>query len=361
MRRAASGLRRTLFNPPSPAVRQSAASPAPGNRATTALFSPISIYLMPSHSFLSDEAVRFLQSLPPGLQESQRQALLRAMDGKPEALRAVRASRNAAPTLPDGVDTFTPAANLRLYLPKKPSDAPRPLLVYLHGGGWTFGSLNSCALFCAHAAIQAQAAVLAVDYRLAPEHPYPAALTDCMEALRLALRHSTRWGSHPSRVSIGGDSSGGNLALATAMEWQRTERQRLESLVLFYPVVEARSETSGSWQQFGRGYGLDAALMETFNAAYLARTPASDPAVSPALAAETELARLPRTLLVAADCDILRDSGRRFVEHLRRLGVPARHELLPGTVHLFITVPGQPQAFARAVAATARFLHAEAE
>ena len=225
-----------------------------------------------------------------------------------------------------------------------------PLLVYLHGGGWTIGSINSCARYCAAMADNG-VAVLAVDYRLAPEHPFPAGLNDCIDAVKTASDSLATW--QCNSISLGGDSSGGNLAVAAALAGLPC---RVAGLVLFYPVTEAYADNSESWIEYGEGYGLDAALMDAFNDAYT--DDSRNPLVSPALASDSTLVSLPPLLLVAAERDILRSQGEKFAVRLEKLGVDVTHRLIPGSVHLFITVPGQPAAFDEAVRQSRVFLHA---
>ena len=190
--------------------------------------------------------------------------------------------------------------------------------------------------------------VLAFDYPLAPEHPFPAALNATVEAYRWAVAHCRDWGGHPDRISIGGDSAGGNLALATALRLQGAPLPPPRALVLIYPVVNAWADETPSWLEYGRGYGLDARLMEVSNAAY-AGDERRNPLVSPSCADAADLAKLPPCRFLAADRDILRDQGLAFHHRLESLGVDTLHETIPGSVHLFATVFGQPTAFARTV------------
>ena len=225
------------------------------------------------------------------------------------------------------------------------------MLLYLHGGGWTFGSINSCGRFCNAMAASGTMRVVALDYRLAPEHPYPAGLHDCIEAVNYLVDHAEELRIDPSRVTLGGDSSGGNLALATALS--AACRGKVESLLLFYPVTKAFDDGSASWQQYGKGFGLDTEIMETFNRAYTLRADAHDTAISVGLCSDSTLQTLPRTLLIAAERDILRDQGKELVE---RMGQKARRIEYEGAVHLFITVPGQEVAFQRAVVDAVGFI-----
>lgn len=158
-------------------------------------------------------------------------------------------------------------------------------------------------------------------------------------------------GIDASRISAGGDSSGGNLALAVALSDEC--RGALESLVLFYPVTKAFADGSESWRRYGSGYGLDADLMEAFNRAYLGGTDSENHAVSVGLCSGEQLRRLPRTLLVAAGRDILRDQGCELAE---KSGGRIERVEFPDAVHLFITVPGQDEAFRKAVDLTYEFI-----
>lgn len=148
------------------------------------------------------EAETFLSSMPQGLQDSQADAIIEAMAGYPEELRNVRQSRNTVHESSPDVEfvQIEGEGNARgiamsLFKPEKPQPKPLPLLVYLHGGGWTFGSINSCAAFCDAVAATGKAIVLAVDYSLAPEKPYPKGLEDCIEAIKMAYAKAAEWGS----------------------------------------------------------------------------------------------------------------------------------------------------------------------
>ncbi|MGN0223509.1 MAG: alpha/beta hydrolase [Muribaculaceae bacterium] len=302
-----------------------------------------------SASVLHRQADTFLRGMPSDLQDRQADAIEQAIAGDNSALQAVRHSRNASPAISANVDTCMLTPSLRLYSPKGTAGQRLPLLIYLHGGGWTFGSLNSCARFCDAIAASGSLRVLAVDYRLAPEHPYPSGLDDCCTALQYACDHADELSIDPQCISIGGDSSGGNLAIATALRSPCS----VHSLLLFYPVTKAFADGSDSWARYGRGYGLDSRIMQQFNRAYTLHAEPTDSLISPGLCSDATLAALPPTLLVAAERDILRDQGREFA-------AKAPHRItrveLPYTVHLFITVPGQDAAFNQAVSLALDFL-----
>lgn len=304
-------------------------------------------------STIRQQADSFLQAMPDSLQFRQAQAVSRAIAGDNSDLRLIRASRDKAPAISPEVKARDLSPDLRLYEPVAATDtAPLPLLIYFHGGGWTFGSINSCGLFCDAMAATGMLKVLAVNYRLAPEHPYPDGYNDCIEAVRYAMAHSRELGVDCRRIAVGGDSSGGNLAAATALSPECAGS--IESLVLFYPVTKAFADGSESWDKFGEGYGLDSQLMEQFNRAYNPSGLTGITTIDVGLAPQDDIDRLPRTLLIAAGRDILRDQGLEFADRF-----PAdrltRIEFTDA-VHLFITVPGQDEAFRRSVLAASRFI-----
>ena len=309
------------------------------------------------------DADRFLSSMSRDLQQRQERAIRRAIDGDITSLQQVRAGRNTDAAKHPAVEVEEISPVLRLYVPRQRSEEPLPLLVYLHGGGWTIGSIRSCARFCTELAATGQVIVLAVEYRLAPEHPFPAGLDDCVEAVRTARLRASEWGSSTGMVSVGGDSSGGNLALATALRLVALGEEVPRSLVLFYPVVSAWNDGSYSWQKYERGAALDGSLMEAFNEAYCRGSgeqinidPHRNMFVSPSVAPDSLLSRFPPTMLIAAERDILCSQGKKFADRLRMLGVDIYYKLFVGSVHLFITVPGQEKAFHQAVEKTASFL-----
>ena len=292
------------------------------------------------------ETDAFLAARDGRVQTAQIAAIRRATAGETDDLKAVRTARNTWAPLPDGVAVEMLSPTMRLYRPKGGRDLP--LLIYLHGGGWVIGSLASCSAFCGAVAAKGHA-VLALDYALAPEHPFPAALNDVCAAFRAVVSDPARFGADPARVSIGGDSSGGNLALAAALVLQK-ENLKPHALVLYYPVTEARADNSATWRTFATGCGMDAAFMGVCFVAYLNGHDPADPLVSPAFATDEQLRHLPPVHILGADRDVLRDQGLRFARRLEALGHPVRAEVLPGSTHLFVTVKGQPAAFARAVA-----------
>ncbi len=333
----------------------------------------IPMVLYPSHEEqvkMLNEADDFIDDMADGLQDRQADAIYHAMHGMGGELATVRNMRNAASTAITGVERIDIKGDgsargiaMRLYRSQKKSKSALPLLVYFHGGGWVLGSLNSCAEFCDALAATGDMMVLAVDYRLAPENPFPDGLSDCIGSVEYAVSHAKEWGSSPELISVGGDSAGGNLALATAMDFMHRDdvKIKLRSVALIYPVVKAYNDKSASWKEYSRGYGLDGRLMEAFNEAYIFGQKATDnvvksPKISPAHASDEDLKKLPPVLMISAQRDILYDQGKEFAVRLKKLGNSVDHVDFPGAIHTFATVKGQPTAFKKAVVLIAAFL-----
>lgn len=294
------------------------------------------------------EADSFLANMPDKLQERQTEAIRTAIAGNYDLLSNIRSARNIPAELPIGVYRTDISKNLTLFRSTRHDNDTIPLLVYFHGGGWVIGSVNSCSRYCG-AMAEKGIAMLAVDYTLAPEHPFPQGLYDCIDAIKYAQQKMAEWKC--GSISVGGDSSGGNLAIAVALSFPENT---FSTLITFYPVTKAYADNSESWCRFGNGFGLDSKLMNAFNDAYTS-TP-HHPLVSPAEATDSALTKLPPTLLVAAERDILQRQGATFANRLTRLGVELKYVLIPGSVHLFITVAGQPTAFGRSVRESAEFI-----
>lgn len=309
-------------------------------------------FVVSSNEAYRTEADAMIASGRLKVQEAQTNAVRAAIAGDNTDLQQVRNGRSKQDASNEHVIVQQLSPNLRLYSPRNTSSKPRPLLLYLHGGGWCFGSIMSCSRFCTELCTNSDIMVAALDYRLAPEYPFPCALEDCTEALQFLVREATRLGINPKLISLGGDSSGGNLAIVTALQ----SNKAVHSLLLFYPVTNICPPYRASWQTYSEGYGCDAQIMEAFADAYVPTTKRSNPLVSPLLLPDTEISRLPRTLLVAAQRDVLYDQGKQFVERMRRQHVPAKHVTLVGSIHLFITVPGQDEAFWHSVKLAKEFL-----
>ncbi|HEX8281842.1 MAG TPA: alpha/beta hydrolase [Pyrinomonadaceae bacterium] len=227
----------------------------------------------------------------------------------------------------------------RHYAPPPSAGDSRDLLVYLHGGGFVLGDLEThdepCRLLCLHARTH----VLSVEYRLAPEHPFPAGLGDALAALRWAQANAARLGADPARVSIGGDSAGGNLAAAASQLAPRDEAPAAQLLI--YPATDASDrERRRSKELFGRGFFLAHTDCDAFARYYAEGTDArpDDPRVSPLCA--PDLSGLAPALVVTAGFDLLRDEGDDYARALEAAGNVVAWRRYPSLGHGFMHLTG---------------------
>jgi acetyl esterase len=215
----------------------------------------------------------------------------------------------------------------------------RPALVYFHGGGFVFGNLDSHDAVCRAIAKESGAVVIAVDYRLAPEHKFPAAVDDCYAATVWVAANAERLGVDASQIIVGGDSAGGNLATVVAMRCRDAGGPALALQLLLYPVTDVSSYETVSHRELAEGYFLTGAAMDWFTGHYLASNDQKrHPEVSPLLA--PNLSGLPPALVITAEFDPLRDEGEAYAERLRQAGVPVTISRYPGMIHGFISMRG---------------------
>ena len=242
---------------------------------------------------------------------------------------------------------------LRLYRPDL-AGAPLPGILYLHGGGWVLGNLDTHDSLCRQLAHAAGAAVVAVDYRLAPEHKFPAAFDDAWAALRHVASHAASFGIDPHRLAVCGDSAGGNLAAAIALQARDTGGPALAAQVLFYPVTDMAMRHD-SHRRNAEGFLLTAASVAWFRDHYL-RDPRDhdDWRASPLRA--RHLAGLPPTMIITAGCDPLCDEGDEFAARLAAAGVAVIHRPMPGFIHGFIAMGRAVRAANRTLSETAAVL-----
>lgn len=208
-----------------------------------------------------------------------------------------------------------------------------PVIVYCHGGGWTLGDLDTHDTEARRLARDCRAMVLSVGYRLAPEHPFPAALEDVVAVLRWAATHAEDLGGDAARLAVAGDSSGGNLAAAACLWARDHDGPAVTAQCLIYPVTDVRSD-DGSWREFGDGMNLDAGDMEWFNDNYVPQAASrADPYASPLRAGD--LSGLPTAVVATASHDILRDQGEAYARRLEEAGVAVFARRYEGMVHSF--------------------------
>jgi len=225
----------------------------------------------------------------------------------------------------------------RLYRPEARTRHPG-LLVYFHGGGWVVGDTDSadsvCRFLCAHADV----AVLSVNYRLAPEHPFPAAVDDTLVAMRYAVTNAAALRIDPHAIAVGGDSAGGNLAAVLCQQAKMGLAPMPVFQLLFFPVTDTSAKTR-SYELFGDGYFLTEAQMDWYIDHYLPNAADRlDPRASPLLA--EDLSGLPPAYVAVAGFDPLRDEGEAYARRLREAGVPVALNRHSGLVHAFVNTTG---------------------
>ncbi|WP_329386777.1 alpha/beta hydrolase [Streptomyces sp. NBC_01351] len=269
---------------------------------------------------LSPEARRWCDAMTAGFPGPGDAAALRAAASVPGP---------PGPAVASVHDTVASGVPVRVYDPE-PGSGNRPLVVFLHGGGWVMCGLDTHDALCRTLAAASGAVVISADYRLAPEHPWPAAPDDALAVLLWARAQAPSLGCDPDRIVMAGDSSGGNLAAVTALR----APELIAGQLLFYPPLDA-SMASASVEAYGKGYFHTAAHMAWYWDQY-----GGDPAhphVSPLHA--PDLSGLPPALIVLADCDVLRDEGLGYGRRLAAAGVHCTVQLHPGVFHGFLGLP----------------------
>jgi acetyl esterase len=239
--------------------------------------------------------------------------------------------------LPRVEDTSAPGPlgpiPLRLYAATPAGGAPLPLLVFLHGGGWVIGSIESHDDVCRRLAQASGCLVVSVDYRLAPEHTFPAPVEDAWAALRWVAAHAAALGGDAARLAVGGDSAGGNLAAVLTQRARAEGGPAIAFQLLVYPAVDD-DWSRPSYAAHGQGYILTLEGMRWFLRHYLDGAPEpADVRVAP-LRAES-LAGLPPALVQLAELDVLLDEGEAYAARLRADGVPVTLKRYPGAIHGF--------------------------
>lgn len=226
---------------------------------------------------------------------------------------------------------------VRIYRPIATGDAPVGALIYFHGGGWVVGSLDSHDPICRELCQGAGIVVFSVDYRLAPEHGFPAAVEDSWEVTRWVAAEAEGLGVDPSRIAVGGDSAGGNLAAVVALLAREHGRPDLAFQLLICPVVDTQPERWPSYRANGEGYLLTADLMSWFFDHYVSPGLRQDWRVAP-LAASSH-GDLPAALVITAEFDPLRDEGSAYASALAAAGVAVTHIDVEGGIHALTQFP----------------------
>jgi acetyl esterase len=225
---------------------------------------------------------------------------------------------------------------VRIYRPSAAS--PLPALVFFHGGGFVIGGLDSSDRVCRALANGSGCVVVSVDYRLAPEHPFPAAADDAFAATAWVASRAADLGIDPTLIAVGGESAGGNLAAVVALRARDAGGPAIAFQLLVYPQVDFMDTASESMREYGEGHFLDTPTMAYFADQYLpAGIDRRQPWVSPGHAT---LAGLPPAFVLTAECDPLRDQGEAFTRRLKDAGVQAKVTRYDGMFHPFFSLAG---------------------
>jgi acetyl esterase len=307
---------------------------------------------------MSDAAIEIDPEIAAILRESAAAGL---SDATTLPIAAARAQLTAAslawnvdlPELPGVADLSVPgpagAIRLRHFRPR--AGARMPLIVYLHGGGWTFGSVETHDRLMRLLALAAGAAVIGIDYRLAPEHPHPAPLEDCLAAIRWVRAQADELEIDARRIVLAGDSAGANLALASLLALRDAREPLPKGAALLYGCYCSRLDTA-SHARFGDGsYRLSTAEMDWFWRNYLGGTPAGTPLAEPLYA---DLGDLPPLFLTLAAVDPLADDTRQLARRLAAAGVAHEVREYQGLVHGFLQMTARCAAARAAMADAGR-------
>ncbi|MBJ7465488.1 MAG: alpha/beta hydrolase [Mycolicibacterium sp.] len=281
----------------------------------------------------------------------------RALRPPPEMLPQLRIEER---TIGDGDLADIPA---RIYWPPVQQHDNLPVLVYYHGGGWAIGDLDTHDHVARAHAVGAEAIVVSVDYRLAPEHPYPAGVEDSWAALRWVGEHAAELGGDPTRIAVAGDSAGGNLSAIMALRARDAGGPPLVFQLLWYPVAVGDLKAP-SFIENADAYILNQDVMNAFLTWYLPGVDLDDPASLPtdvAPANAESLSGLPPAFIGTAEHDPLRDDGGRYAELLTAAGVAVQHSNEPTMVHGYVSLalasPAATEATERGIAALRAALH----
>jgi acetyl esterase len=269
-----------------------------------------------------------LESMDPAEARASRVEPMKMLGGEPDALGRV-----------EDLSIPGPGGDLPVRIYASEHGGLRPALLYFHGGGFVFGNLDTHDAVCRALARESGAVVISVDYRLSPEHKFPAAVEDSHAATMWAAANAASLGIDAGRIAVGGDSAGGNLAAVVAVRCRDAGGPALALQVLLYPVTDFSTFETASHRELAEGYFLNRAAIDWFSAQYLtSEDQKRNPEVSPLLVGD--LSGLPAALVITAEFDPLRDEGEAYAERLRQVGVHVTMTRYPGMIHGFVSMRG---------------------
>lgn len=249
-----------------------------------------------------------------------------------EVFQGLQELFGAGPELPQ-VENRTIGGRIPVRLYRPLTGPSLPAVLFFHGGGWVLGNLDTHDALCRRLAKESGCVFVSVDYGLAPEHKFPAALDDCFNSTQYVVDHAEALGVDCARLAVCGDSAGGNLAAAVALKARDSHGPLLHSQWLIYPVIEPRFDT-GSYRALGEGYGLTRAAMQWFWDQY---APTSADRSSPLCnLSRAQLAGLPPAHVITAEFDVLRDEGEAYAARLKMAGVKVTSVCYDSMLHGFL-------------------------
>jgi acetyl esterase len=226
----------------------------------------------------------------------------------------------------------------RLYRPMNAAEGSLPVLVFYHGGGWIQGDIDVHDEPCRLVANASGGLVISIDYRLAPEHKFPAGVDDCLAAFRWVRDHADEIGADAGRIAVGGDSAGGNLSVVVCQQIAASGESGPMFQLLIYPATDSRMETK-SFELFGDGFFLTRERIDWYLGLYLNdESDKSDPRLAPVFT--EDISNQPPALVITAGFDPLRDEGRQYHERLVAAGVKSQYVQYDGMIHAFINMAG---------------------
>jgi acetyl esterase/lipase len=270
-----------------------------------------------------------------------------------DALNLISAA--GGPVMAETAERWVAARGRRIFcrLHRPRTDRLLPVLVYFHGGGWVWSSVDTHDRLAREYAAAGEMAVVSVDYALSPEARFPQALEECAAIVRHLAANAPDWGIDPKRLVLGGDSAGGNLALAAALLLRDTAGPPLAGILALYPVCDSALDTP-SYREFAEGYTLTLAKMRFYWSVYAPRE--ADRLHPLAAPLRADLAGLPPVLVHLAELDVLRSEGEALAAKLRAAAVPVECEIFPGMIHGFLRATGRVARAREAVAKAGAWL-----
>ena len=233
------------------------------------------------------------------------------------------------------IETDGGLLQLRIY--RSGSEQNMPVVLFFHGGCWVFCDLDTHDSICRYICARGGFLMVSVDYRLAPEFPFPAAIEDAQAALQWLSINGAELGADMQRLAVMGDIAGGNIA-AVLSALDSKGKDLISAQALLYPITDVTDRNSESYISYGHNFFFESDFLEWASNLYLAEASASNPDISPLLA--DDVSALPNTLVVTAECDILRDQGEAYAKKLCESGVKASVSRYRGVVHAFVAMAG---------------------